>query len=130
MRQPSSRPAPARPTAARKRATRQPQPSPPPEPTRAWSLRYIEPPLTPMMPVEAAAAAIAAELARPPRAPRRPRVPTQCTVGYGYYPASHQHVPMLRFRGRWLEQLGFAIGQTLRVQVRDGELVVSVARDD
>ncbi|CTP92712.1 hypothetical protein A6R71_06250 [Xanthomonas translucens pv. arrhenatheri] len=130
MRQPSSHRAPDRPTAACKRATRQPQPSPPPEPKRAWSLRYIEPPLTPMMPVEAAAAAIAAELASPPRAPRRPRAPTQCTVGYGYYPASHQHVPMLRFRGRWLEQLGFAIGQTLRVQVRDGELVVSVARED
>ncbi len=84
----------------------------------------------PMMSVEEAAAAIAAELARPPRAPRRPRPPTQCTVGYGYYPTSHQHVPMLRFRGRWLEQLGFAIGQTLRVQVRDGELVVSVASKD
>jgi toxic protein SymE len=83
-----------------------------------------------MMAVEDAAAAIAAELARPPRAPRRPRPPTQCTVGYGYYASSHQHVPMLRFRGRWLEQLGFAIGQTLRVQVRDGELVVSVAHED
>ncbi len=128
MRQPPSRSASARPTTARKRATRQPQPKPAPEP--AGFLRYIEPPFTPMMPVEEAAAAIAAELARPPRAPRRPRAPKQCTVGYGYYATSNQHVPMLRFRGRWLEQLGFAIGQTLRVQVRNGELVVSVARKD
>jgi len=128
MRQPSPRPTTPRTPPACKRATRQPQPKPEPEP--AGFLRYIEPPCTPMMSVEEAAAAIAAELARPPRAPRRPRPPTQCTVGYGYYPTSHQHVPMLRFRGRWLEQLGFAIGQTLRVQVRNGELVLSVVRKD
>ena len=126
MRQPSPRPTTPRTPLARKRAARQPQPKPEP----AGFLRYIEPPFTPMMSVEEAAAAIAAELARPPRARRCPRPPTQCTVGYGYYPTSHQQVPMLRFRGRWLEQLGFAIGQTLRVQVRDGELVVSLASKD
>ncbi|WP_369915173.1 SymE family type I addiction module toxin [Xanthomonas sp. NCPPB 3005] len=30
--------------------------------------------------------------------------------------------------GRWLEELGFAIGKKLRV--RDGELVVSLATED
>ncbi len=48
-------------------------------------------------------------------------------MGYGYYPASNQVVPALRLRGRWLEQLGFAIGSTLRIEVRAGELVVRVA---
>ncbi|MFP7019462.1 SymE family type I addiction module toxin, partial [Xanthomonas hortorum] len=53
-----------------------------------------------------------------------------CTVGYGYYPASDQRVPTLRLRGRWLEQLGFAIGSKLHIRLRDGELVVSLAPAD
>ena len=127
MRQPSPRSAPARPTPACKRATRQPKPGPAPEPV--GFLRYIEPPFTPMMSVEDAAAAIAAELARPPRAPRRPRPPQTCTVGCGHS-ASGKRMPALRLGGRWMEELGFTIGSTLRVQVRDGELVVSVASKD
>ncbi|MFP6934679.1 SymE family type I addiction module toxin, partial [Xanthomonas hortorum] len=67
--------------------------------------------------------------ARPPR-PGHPRAPTHCTVGYGYYPASNLRVPTLRLRGRWLEQLGFAIGSKLHICLRDGELVVSVAPTD
>jgi len=127
MRQPTSRSAPARPTPARNRATRQPKPGPVPEP--AGFLRYIEPPCTPMMSVKDAAAAIAAELARPPRSPRRTRPPQTCTVGCGHS-ASGKRTPALRLGGRWMEALGFTIGSTLRVQVRDGELVVSVASKD
>ncbi|MCM5526751.1 type I toxin-antitoxin system SymE family toxin [Xanthomonas hortorum pv. pelargonii] len=67
--------------------------------------------------------------ARPPRH-GHPRAPTHCTVGYGYYPASDQRVPTLRLRGRWLEQLGFAIGSKLHIRLRDGELVVSLAPAD
>ncbi|MEG8133318.1 SymE family type I addiction module toxin, partial [Xanthomonas hortorum] len=70
----------------------------------------------------------------PPRCvrdpPGHPRAPTHCTVGYGYYPASNLRVPTLRLRGRWLEQLGFAIGSKLHICLRDGELVVSVAPTD
>nr|WP_255427956.1 type I toxin-antitoxin system SymE family toxin [Xanthomonas sp. SS] len=32
--------------------------------------------------------------------------------------------------GLWMEELAFTIGSTLRVQVRNGELVVSVASKD
>ncbi|WP_139015210.1 SymE family type I addiction module toxin, partial [Xanthomonas cannabis] len=53
-----------------------------------------------------------------------------CTVGYAYYPASHQRIPTLRLRGRWLEQLGFTIGSKLNITMRNGELVVSVAPTD
>ncbi|WP_369915938.1 SymE family type I addiction module toxin [Xanthomonas sp. NCPPB 3005] len=127
MRQPSPRPTTPRTPPARKRAARQPKPGPAPEPV--GFLRYIEPPCTPMMSVEDAAAAIAAELARPPRAPRRPRPPQTCTVGCGHS-ASGKRTPALRLGGRWMEALGFTIGSTLRVQVRDGELVVSVASKD
>lgn len=62
-----------------------------------------------------------------PRAARSTRPPQRCKMGYGYYPASNQVVPSLRLRGRWLEQLGFAIGSSLRIEVRAGELVVRVA---
>ncbi|WOB49975.1 type I toxin-antitoxin system SymE family toxin [Xanthomonas hydrangeae] len=39
-------------------------------------------------------------------------------------------MPTLRLRGRWLEQLGFVIGSKLDIRMRDGELVVSLARKD
>ncbi|OAG68353.1 hypothetical protein A7D17_13790 [Xanthomonas floridensis] len=58
------------------------------------------------------------------------RPPQQCTVGYGYYAASEQLVPTLHLRGRWLEQLGFVVGSKLDLRLRDGELVVSLARKD
>ncbi|MFA4278832.1 SymE family type I addiction module toxin, partial [Xanthomonas perforans] len=64
-----------------------------------------------------------------PRRPGHPRAPQHCTVGYGYYPDSHQRIPTLRLRGRWLEQLGFTIGSKLNISMRNGELVVSVADD-
>ncbi|WP_338339416.1 SymE family type I addiction module toxin [Xanthomonas euvesicatoria] len=67
-----------------------------------------------------------------PTKPRRqghPRAPQHCTVGYGYYPDSHQRIPTLRLRGRWLEQLGFTIGSKLNISMRNGELVVTVADD-
>ncbi|WP_244672217.1 SymE family type I addiction module toxin, partial [Xanthomonas phaseoli] len=47
--------------------------------------------------------------------------------GYGYYPDSHQRIPTLRLRGRWLEELGFTIGSKLHIRMRNGELVVTVA---
>ncbi|WP_311238051.1 MULTISPECIES: SymE family type I addiction module toxin [unclassified Xanthomonas] len=65
-----------------------------------------------------------------PRRPGHPRAPHHCTVGYGYYPASHQRIPTLRLRGRWLEQLGFTIGSKLHIRLRNGELVVSVFDED
>jgi toxic protein SymE len=114
MRKPPSRPA----ATPRKRKPR----------LRGWTI--VEPTLTPMLTPEQVAAELAAEEARAQRPPRRPRPPQRCKMGYGYYPASNQLVPALRLRGRWLEQLGFAIGSTLRIEVRAGELVVRVAGVD
>lgn len=118
MRKPPSRTA----TAPRKRAPHQPSQF------RDWTI--VEPTLTPMLTPEQIAAELAAEQARKPRAPRRTRPPQRCKMGYGYYPASNQVVPSLRLRGRWLEQLGFAIGSTLRIEVRDGALVVRMAGEE
>ncbi|WP_341809311.1 SymE family type I addiction module toxin [Xanthomonas oryzae pv. oryzicola] len=83
-----------------------------------------------MMTREQAEGLNAAELARKQRLPRRLRPTQQCTMGYGYYPDSHQRVPALRLRGRWLEQLGFAIGCKLRITVRDRELVITVVGEE
>ncbi|UXA71569.1 type I toxin-antitoxin system SymE family toxin [Xanthomonas prunicola] len=47
-----------------------------------------------------------------------------------YYPRSQQRVPALRLRGRWLEQLGFAIGSKLCVTVRDRALVITVIGEE
>ncbi|WP_045739277.1 SymE family type I addiction module toxin [Xanthomonas sp. MUS 060] len=76
------------------------------------------------------AAEHAAKLARAQRPPRRVRPTQQCTMGYGYYPDSHQPVPALRLRGRWLEQLGFAIGCKLSITVRDRELVITALNEE
>jgi len=118
MRKPPSRPA----ATSRKRAPRKTSQF------RDWTI--VEPTLTPMLTPEQIAAELAAEEARTPRAPRRRRPPQRCKMGYGYYPASNQVVPSLRLRGRWLEQLGFAIGSTLRIEVRDGALVVRMAGEE
>jgi toxic protein SymE len=82
-----------------------------------------------MLTLEQVAAANAAELARTSRPPRRPRPPQTCTVGCGHS-VNGKRTPALRLGGRWMEELGFTIGSTLRVQVRDGDLVVSVASKD
>ncbi|MBN6150467.1 type I toxin-antitoxin system SymE family toxin [Xanthomonas sp. AmX2] len=114
MRQPSSRPA-----TARKRASRH---------SHCPNWRIVEPTLSPMLTPEQVAAANAADLARQQRAPRRPRPPQQCTIGSGPG-ANDTSVPAVRLSGRWLEELGFAIGQKVHVRVRRGELVVSVAAE-
>ncbi|NYF22311.1 toxic protein SymE [Xanthomonas sp. JAI131] len=82
-----------------------------------------------MLTPEQIAAADAADLARQQRAPRRRRPPQQCTVGCGHS-ANGKRMPALRLAGRWMEELGFAIGGKVRVRVRDGELVLSAATED
>jgi len=116
MRQPSPRPA-----TPRKRTPRKPPHC------RCWTI--AESSFIPMLTPEQLAAANAAELARASRPPRRPRPPQTCTVGCGHS-VNGKRTPALRLGGRWMEELGFAIGSTLRVQVRDGELVVSVDSKD
>ncbi|MCW0376278.1 type I toxin-antitoxin system SymE family toxin [Xanthomonas sacchari] len=118
MRKPPSRTA----AAPRRRALHQPSEF------REWTI--VEPALTPMLTPEQIAAELAAEQARKPRAPRRTLPPQRCKMGYGYYPASNHVLPSLRLRRRWLEQLGFAIGSTLRIEVRDGALVVRIAGEE
>ena len=66
----------------------------------------------------------------PQGAATHPHAPQHCTVGQGYYLTSHQRIPTLCLRGRWLEQLGFTIGIKLHICMRNGELVVSVAPAD
>jgi len=116
MHPPSSRPAPARKRAKRK-ATCCPN----------WTI--VDSELITMLTPEQIAAADAADLARQQRAPRRTRPPQHCTVGCGHA-ANGKRMPALRLAGRWMEELGFAIGKKLHVRVRDGELVVSLATED
>ncbi|MCC4622586.1 type I toxin-antitoxin system SymE family toxin [Xanthomonas cassavae CFBP 4642] len=114
MRQPPSR--------TRKRVKRQ---SP-----RDAVWRIKESPRTPLLTPEEVQAANAADMVKQQRAKRRPRPPQQLTVGYCYYSASDQRIPTVRLRGRWLEEMGFAIGSKLHIRIRDGELIVSVAPTD
>jgi toxic protein SymE len=67
-------------------------------------------------------AAAAARRGRP-RAPRRPE---QGTVHYSFYKATDDLVPLLRLRGRWLEELGLHIGCPLRITGKPGKVVIEV----
>ncbi|UXA70857.1 type I toxin-antitoxin system SymE family toxin [Xanthomonas prunicola] len=96
--------------------------------TVQWTI--VEPTLSSMLTPEQIAALNAAEFDRTQRTPRRVRPTKQCTVGYGYYPNSQQRMPTLRLRGRWLEQLGFAIGSKLRVTVRNRTLIITVTDEE
>ncbi|MBB3777507.1 toxic protein SymE [Xanthomonas campestris] len=116
MRRSTSRPKPAR-----KRAT-----VPPPTEV-VW--RSLDPTIQPRPYLDRPAIPEPRPDPTKPRRPGHPRAPQHCTVGYGYYPDSHQRIPTLRLRGRWLEQLGFTIGSKLNIRMRNGELVVTVADD-
>ncbi|MBB4708123.1 SymE family type I addiction module toxin [Xanthomonas arboricola] len=117
MRRPTSRP-----TSARKRATV------PPPTEIGW--HSLDPSIPPRPYLERTPIPEPRPDPNKPRRPGHPRAPQHCTVGYGYYPDSHQRIPTLRLRGRWLEQLGFTIGSKLNIRMRNGELVVSVAPKD
>lgn len=81
----------------------------------------------------AAAAPLESPEADKPAAPRRsiPRRPTQCTIGYRYYDADRngmrvgRQVPSLRLHGLWLESLGFAVGDKVRVTMANGALLIT-----
>lgn len=53
-------------------------------------------------------------------------------VGHRHYMARDGRecasvVPYIRLSGRWLAGLGFAVGQTIEVEVRGGEVVLRLA---
>lgn len=59
----------------------------------------------------------------------------QLKTGYAYYPHTGKGratppFPSLRLQGRWLEQAGFSIGQTIQVRIRAGRLVLEPVKSD
>ena len=59
----------------------------------------------------------------------------QLKTGYAYYPHTGKgrptsSFPSLRLQGRWLEQAGFSIGQTIRIRIRAGRLVLEPVKPD
>ena len=46
------------------------------------------------------------------------------TVTYSF--ATHATVPMLRLRGKWLEQAGFQEGQQVQIHVEHGKLTLTL----
>lgn len=115
MRHPPSKPR------AKRSAPRDGFSTPPPPPRRPSDPRP-DPVLEPDAFRAWAERDIAREQAR--RRPRGPRQPTQCTVSYCAYATGKCWVPLLRFRGKWLDAIGFAPGTKLSVEVRDGGLIV------
>ncbi len=63
--------------------------------------------------------------------PRTFNVYRLLTIGYSFYTQNRTHrrpppaVPYLRLRGYWLREAGFAVGQRVRVDVRDGRITIT-----
>jgi hypothetical protein len=65
-------------------------------------------------------------------APRRPRILSVSSSYYDYqlngrWPRPPE-VPLLRLRGYWLQQAGFAAGQRVQVHVADGCITIVPAQ--
>lgn len=45
-------------------------------------------------------------------------------VGYAPLTSGAAYVPCLRLRGRWLQDAGFTIGRNVKVEVREGRLMI------
>jgi len=41
---------------------------------------------------------------------------------------NYKPVPQIKLQGRWLEELGFAIGTPLDIKCEDGRLVITIER--
>ena len=44
------------------------------------------------------------------------------TVGYIY--ANNKHYPIIRLQGKWLEEMGFKVGDRVVVMVSEGRIVI------
>ena len=42
----------------------------------------------------------------------------------GYVPGDGKHYPMIRLQGKWLEELGFRVGDRVMVVVDEGKIVI------
>jgi len=58
--------------------------------------------------------------------PRAARKPERCIVNSYHYETARRAVPMLRLRGKWLEELGIHIGCSVRISGTLGQLVIDV----
>ncbi|BCJ93059.1 hypothetical protein acsn021_06280 [Anaerocolumna cellulosilytica] len=43
---------------------------------------------------------------------------------YQSYNAKNQHVPEIRFKGKWLEENGFYIGLNIEIEIHDNMLII------
>lgn len=67
--------------------------------------------------------------------PRGARRPQACSIGCAYYEAREGEahwfpIPALRLRGKWLEDIGFAAGSKVRVEVQPGLLQLRLIPPD
>jgi hypothetical protein len=42
----------------------------------------------------------------------------------GYVPGDGKHYPMIRLQGKWLEELGFVVGDRVVVMACEGRIVI------
>ncbi|BCJ93054.1 hypothetical protein acsn021_06230 [Anaerocolumna cellulosilytica] len=43
---------------------------------------------------------------------------------YQSYNAKNQHIPEIRFKGKWLEENGFYIGLNIEIEIHDNMLII------
>ena len=48
----------------------------------------------------------------------------------GYVPGDGKHYPMIRLQGKWLEELGFSVGDRVVVMACEGRIVIVREEED
>jgi len=54
----------------------------------------------------------------------------QLTVNYLFTNGNKRPYPFIRLQGRWLERLGFAVGDKVTVTAGDGRIVIAPIKKD
>ena len=49
---------------------------------------------------------------------------TERKLTVGYVPGDGKHYPMIRLQGKWLEELGFKVGDRVVVMADKGKIVI------
>ena len=55
---------------------------------------------------------------------------TERKLTVGYVPGDGKHYPMIRLQGKWLEEMGFKVGDRVVVVADEGRIVIVREEED
>ena len=55
---------------------------------------------------------------------------TERKLTIGYVPGDGKHYPLIRLQGKWLEEMGFRVGDRVVVVTDEGRIVITQTKKD